>query len=117
MTAGLYNTTIEQGARYDRTITWYDENDALVDLRTYTARAQYRDHHAHNEIILELTTGNGGIVLGGLLGTIQLIATTAQTTALLAEVFGVWDLEMVDASGEVTRLLEGVFSITPEVTR
>jgi len=117
MTAGLYNTTIEQGARYDRTITWYDKDGNLVDLRTYTARAHYRNHHADDDIILELTTGNGGIVLGGLLGTIQLLATTAQTTALPAEAFGVWDLEMVDAAGEADRLLEGAFSITPEVTR
>lgn len=65
---------------------------------------------------LELTTENGGITLGGAAGT---ITVTASATAMAAVASGKYryDLEVVSSGGVVTRLLEGVFVVSPEVTR
>jgi hypothetical protein len=114
--AGLYNPTIEQGATFSRTIYWRDENSQLVDLTSYTARAKFKTSHGASSSILELTTENSGITLGGAAGTITLTATATATAALSAPGHGVWDLELVDGSGVVTRLLEGRYSVTAEVT-
>jgi hypothetical protein len=116
MSAGLYNPTIEQGATYQKTITWRDATGVLVDLTSYTARAQYRTSHESTVKVVDLTTENGGITLGGVLGTIDLLISATATAALTAH-SGVWDLELVSATGVVDRLLEGTYEVTPEVTR
>jgi hypothetical protein len=50
--------------------------------------------------------------------TITVSLTATQTTALTAPSNGVYDVEYVSSSGTVvTRILEGTYTITPEVTR
>jgi hypothetical protein len=114
MTAGIYNPTIEQGATFSRTIYWRDGNSVLVDLTSYTARATFRDKFGGTEIV-SLTTENGGIALGGAAGTITLTISATATAALAAPSHGVWDLEMITGT-TVTRLLQGRFDVSQEVT-
>jgi hypothetical protein len=66
--------------------------------------------------IVELTTSNGRMTLGGAAGTIALAITATDTTTLAAGQY-VYDMEMVSSGGEVTRLLEGRATISAEVTR
>lgn len=115
--AGLYNPTIEQGATWERVIYWKDENGALVDLSGYTAAATFRSSIEDATAIIELSTGGSGIVLGGAAGTITLTMTAAQTAALTAPDQGVWQLEMNNGSGVITRLLEGRYIVSREVVR
>ncbi len=65
--------------------------------------------------ILVLTTENGGLILGGATGTISLQAS-ATTTAALSGGSYVYDLELV-SGGVVTRLLQGSFNVSLEVTK
>lgn len=114
--AGRLDLTIEQGATFRLLLTWRDEGGALRDLTGYTARMQIRREAADDTVLLALTTENGGISLGGAAGTIALLATSDQTAALGFE-SGVYDLELEDGSGEVTRLLSGTATLSAEVTR
>jgi hypothetical protein len=66
--------------------------------------------------LIELTTGNGRIALGGSAGTITLHHLGHRHAALTAG-RGVYDLELVSGSGIVTRLLQGVCTISRNVTR
>jgi hypothetical protein len=66
--------------------------------------------------ILELTTSNSRITLGGAAGTVTL-NVDANTTANLTPGLYVYDLEVVSGGGEVTRLVEGNFNVKAEVTR
>jgi hypothetical protein len=61
-------------------------------------------------------TLTAGITLGGTAGTVVINITAAQTTALTAGSY-VYDLELTSGGGVVTRILEGKFVITPEVTQ
>jgi hypothetical protein len=61
-------------------------------------------------------TLTAGITLGGVAGTIVINITAAQTTALTAGNY-VYDLELTSGGGVVTRILEGSFVVTPEVTQ
>lgn len=119
--AGTKDLTIEKGATFLATFTWStkDINNVKtpVNLTNYTARSQMRESHDATTAVVSLTTSaNGGITLGGALGTIN-IKIPATTTAAISIEKGVWDLELEDASGNVTRLLEGRVTFKPEATK
>lgn len=112
---GVLNLLCPQGATFTTQLTWKTDTTP-VDLTNYTARMQVRSSWSSDTKIADLTTANGGITLGGTAGTI-LITITATATAAMPAGVAVYDLELVAGSGTVTRLVQGNFTITPEVTR
>lgn len=109
--------TVYQGATFRRVITWSAGTPAVpVSLVGCTARMQVREKLDAPAVLLELTTENGRIVLGGLAGTVTLVLTAAETEALTWR-SGVYDLEIEFPSGDVRRLLAGTVRVVPEVTR
>ena len=113
--AGSFDFTIEQGATFNLLLTW-KINDVPVNLTNWTARLQARVDVEDTETVLTLTTENGGITLGGALGTISLDRTATQTALLPAGTY-VYDLELISGVGAVTRLVQGELDISAEVTR
>lgn len=128
MSAGAYNFEVEQGTTLDHPVVWYvpdpgdpDNPDAAgatrINLTGFTARMQVRASKASPTILHEFTTENGGITITApLTGTIT-IKASATITAGWTFTTGVYDLEVVSSGGIVTRLLEGTFTVDPEVTR
>ena len=116
ITPGNYDITIYQGSTFSQLFTWQDQNNALVNLIGYTARMMARASVDSVSPFITLTTENSGIALGGAAGTITLSMSAAQTAALVAQ-SGIYDLEVVSGSGQVTRLLEGNLMVSAEVTR
>jgi len=114
--AGTYNITCQQGATLKRTLTWLEPNKDPINVTGYTARMQVRETADANTVVLELTTANNRITLGGTAGTIDLLVS-ANTTANLTPGLYVYDLEMVSGGGEVSRIVEGNFVVKAEVTR
>ena len=115
MSATTYDILIEQGATYSQVIT-YKESGVAINLNGYTARMQVRATLESASTLVELTTANSRIALGGAAGTITLTISATDTEALTAG-RGVYDLELVSGSGIVTRLLQGVATISRNVTR
>jgi hypothetical protein len=76
---------------------------------------QVRETYDSLTPVLSLTSGSG-ITLGGTVGSIILEANATATAALDSGQY-VYDLELVTNGGYVTRLLEGNFTVDPEVTR
>jgi len=116
MAAGQYDILCEQGATFRRELVWQDENESPIDLTGYSARMQVRPSVKSTDVIVELTTANNRITLYPAEGKIELNLLASTTAGLVAKQC-VYDLEMVAPSGEVTRLLQGSFTISPEVTR
>ncbi len=87
-----------------------------VDLTGCAARMQIRSEVESPTVLLELSTTNGRIALGGAAGTATLTLDAA-TTAALDWDSGVWDLEITHPGGDVSRMAEGTASVSPEVTR
>jgi hypothetical protein len=114
--AVTYDLEIEQGATFSRLFRWKDSEGVLVDLTGYTARMQIRRKFSSATAEYSATTENGAIVLGGALGTIQLTISATDTAALTC-VSGVYDLELVDSEGVVTRFVQGNVTVSREVTR
>ena len=114
MIPGKYNFICPQGSTFSKQLTW-TVDDEPVNLDTYTARMQVREKHSSKIAIVDINTENGGISLGGSQGTISLYISDEETENIVAKDY-VYDLEMIGAS-EVTRIIEGKFIVTPEVTR
>jgi hypothetical protein len=111
-----HDLTIPAGATYSQTINWKTGSPAaFVNTTGYTARMQLRTSYSAATASLELTTVNGRISLTNA-GVITLSLTATETAALAAGRY-VYDLELVSSGGVVTRLLEGVVTVSPEVTR
>jgi hypothetical protein len=117
MAAGLYNMVCEQGATFQRSFRWVDADEQPILLTGWSARMQVRTSYKAAEPLVSLDSDAlGGIVLTPAEGGIYLELDAAATAELPAKQ-GVYDLEMVSPTGEVTRLLQGTFTITPEATR
>lgn len=114
MAAANYDFEIEQGATEVRTFTWKTSDGTPLNLTGYTARMQIRPSVSSSEITLELTTENGGIALGGALGTVVVTMSATQTSAMSRP--GVYDLELVNGP-VVTRFIQGGVTVSREVTR
>lgn len=114
--------TIYQGATLRQTLTWKSgptkDTAQPVDLTGCTARAQVRETWPSPVVILNLSTENSGIMLGGTSGTITLFMMATQTALLpMLPKPARWDLEIYWPDGDVVRLFEGDCMISPEVTR
>lgn len=111
-----HDLTIPAGATYSQVINWKTgSTPTFVNTTGFSARMQLRTSYSAASASLELTTGNSRITLTNA-GVITLSLTATETAALAAGRY-VYDLEMVSSGGLVTRLLEGVVTVSPEVTR
>lgn len=124
MLAGIYNITCQQGSTFGRTITLKypdpasppaDPTYLLWNFTGYTARMQIRRTIDSSTTLISLTTENGRISLGGASGIIELNITAADTATITSS--GVYDLEIIASNGVVSRILQGDFTLSPEVTR
>jgi len=116
---GIHNFTCNQGATFNRTITWKDSANAAYDLSGYTARMHVRTTVDAANTIITLTTANSRITLGSNVATkgqITLNISAADTANLTPAIY-VYDLELVSGGGVVDRLIEGNFVVKAEVTR
>lgn len=118
---GTYAIVVRQGTTWRRTFTWrYGDTEDPVDLTDCTAVLQVRIAELASTVVLELSTENGRIELGGTAGTIRMQLNPAETSVVRALSY-VYDLEIVAGDGgatpDVVRLLEGPFTLDQEVTR
>jgi hypothetical protein len=103
---GNYNFVIRQGETLNTTVLWGDACLAPIDLTGFTAAFQAKRALSDDDLLIDLTTENGGIVLGGTAGTIQLLMSSAATTALVAG-NGFYDLKVISGGDVVSYLLQG----------
>jgi hypothetical protein len=104
------NITVDQGSNYSTTVALTDDDGDAISLVGYTAAAQIRKHYTSTNAISFSTSileSNGQI-------TISL--TTTQTNSMTSGKY-VYDIEIISSANVVSRVLEGILTITPGVTR
>ena len=104
------NITIDQGTDFSTSINVTDDNGDAVDLSGYTGAAQMRKHYTSS------TASDFTIAITAATGVVQLSMNAATTNAISAGRY-VYDCELTDGSGVVSRVVEGVVTVTPGVTR
>lgn len=91
------------------------EYNQPVPLTGYTARMQLRTKLESPEVLLELNTENGGVVIDQDLSTINIVALPEQTAALNFTQ-AVYSLELVRGN-EVIPFASGSMQLVKEITR
>lgn len=104
--------TLDQGTDTEVSVSISDREGTALDIAS--ARMQLRTKIEAEDIADELTTENNRILLEE--GGVRLVFPNAKTTEIKAGTY-VYDLEVVDSLGMVTRVMEGTVTIRPEVTR
>lgn len=108
---GSLNLTIYQGATFSVTLTWTTDGSP-VNLTGYTADMMVKNGQTD---VVELSTTNGRIALGGSAGTITL-TIDADDTAALTPVHADYDLLLTSGTGVVVPLLAGLVTVRESVT-
>ena len=112
MAAGYQELFIEQGSDYVTTITLDDVDGTPFDLSDYTGKSQIRkSYYSANstaEFIIQITDPPAGTIF---------MKLDANTTSDIAAGRYVYDVAIKDTANTVTRVLEGIVNVLPQVTR
>ena len=119
--AGVYNIDVQQGATKRFSIVYKDGDGVPIDLTGYEGRGQIRlkvsDENALADFVVTITDAVNGEI------DITLPATALEGIkfrgrSYLDKTEASYDIEIYDdASGDVIRLLNGICTIYPEVTK
>ena len=110
--AAVANYTIEQGTTFSSAITVKDNSGNALDLTGYTASCRMALGYASTRTRTTLTSEFDSDISTGII-TISLTAT--QTAALDAPARYVFDLDITAGDGTVTRIIEGLITVRPNV--
>lgn len=104
------NLIIDQGTDYETSINVTDDDDIVIDLTGYTGQAQMRKHYS------SVSYYSFDVTIHGPAGVVTL-GMTANTSNTVPAGRYVYDCELTDPSGKRSRLVEGIVTISPQVTR
>jgi hypothetical protein len=127
MPAGRYNFLIEQGATFQLELQYKDPSGNPINLTGYSGRLQIRQTVPSTVVLLCLSSSlrpdSTGISFSGSNGTTPPtsgsigIYISAVSSSQLSFDQAVYDLEIENSGGFVTRLVEGSVQLSKEVTR
>ena len=104
---------MDQGANFKNVINLTDDvTNSSVSLLNYNVRSQMRRSYysinASADIVCTITDSSNG--------EITMSLGSANTSNIKAGRY-LFDLETVDGNGIVSRVIEGIITVTPQVTR
>lgn len=103
------NLVIDQGTTFSTDLSLTDENGDALNLSGYTANSQIRKWYTSTNAVAfsaSINVDSGVITL----------ALTANQTANIASGRYVYDVEINNGS-TISRVVEGIITVTPNVTR
>jgi len=110
MPAAYQNLYLEQGTTFNTTITLDDVYGNIYNLHSYSAnsmmRRSYTTANATAIFTCSINANNGTIT----------ISLDAPTTANIPGGRYVYDTKIIDASNNVTRILEGIVDVSPSAS-
>lgn len=110
--ATISNLFIDQDADFTTTVTINDSAGTALDLTGYTALAMIRKTYQSTTA----TTFTSTFVSPRTSGQITISLTDTQTATLEAGRY-VYDMVITDSSGNKTRVVEGIATVNPSVSR
>jgi hypothetical protein len=102
---------IDQGTTFSTVVTVTEDTGGVVNLTGYTANAMLRKHHTSTAITKTFTITNGGTN-----GQLTLTLDAANTAAIDSGRY-VYDVKVTSGSSVVSRVVEGLVTVNPNVTR
>ena len=125
LSSNKYNIDMWQGSTFAMTITVKDSTANVQNLTSYSARMQLRTSYDAASATETLTSSNGEITITAAEGNVALELSATRTAAIPVDLTNgkppktvyVYDLELVDNNGKVSKLLYGDVNVYGEVTR
>lgn len=103
------NLIVDQGTSYsNNTIIAYNSNNQVIDLTNHTITAKLRKHYTSSNSTSFTATGNST-------GYVTLTLTANATANIIAGRY-VYDVVATSNTGTVTRVKEGIVTVTPRAT-
>ncbi len=116
MAAGVYNLLIQQGATFVKKLRWTDSAGTPKDLTGWKAKLHIRYNTEDvDPPIINLTTENGGLTLNSY-GTVIIKISETVTKGITWD-DAVYDLFVIQPSGQTDKLLQGTVQVALAVTR
>lgn len=109
--AAVHNLYIDQGADFSAEIALYDDSNAAWDLNGYTAEAKIKKSYYSST-----STSFIANISGTADGTVKL-SLNASTTSTLEAGRYLYDVVVTSAGGTKTRVIEGIVTVNPGVTK
>jgi hypothetical protein len=111
--AAIANLTVDQGTSFTSDVTVKDANGNAFNLTGYTAVAKMAKGFASTRTRTTITTT---IAADATTGVVTLSLSSTVSAGLDAERY-VYDLEITQtSSGNVTRVIEGIITVRPQVS-
>ena len=104
------NLVIDQGTTNTTDLNLTDENGDPLVLSGYSANSQIRKHYTSTNSVAF------SVAVNATAGVITLSLSANQTANMTSGRY-VYDVELTDASNSVSRIVEGIVTVTPQVTR
>ena len=102
------NISIDQGTSFTTEVLLTDENGDPLDLSAYTANAQIRKTYTSlTSVPFNTSLSNAQVML----------SLSANVTGNLEAGRYVYDVVVHDAANTITRVVEGIVTVNPQVTK
>lgn len=110
--ASISNLFVDQGSDYSNIITVASSTGSALDLTSYTVKSQLRKSYGSSTAYAFTAS-----VYDAVNGKIRLQLTAADSSAI-PEGRYLYDIEITNTvTGGKTRVLEGIVTVTPEITK
>jgi hypothetical protein len=110
---GAYtDLTIDQGTDYETTLDLIGDDGSPINVAGYTFKSQirksYYSSNATANLVISITNAANGNTK---------ITLSAANSANIPAGRYVYDVRMKDAANSTTRVVEGILTVTPQVTK
>jgi hypothetical protein len=125
ISSNKYNLEMWQGSTFSLTVTVKDSASNVQNLTGYDARMQIRTGYDAGTVTESLTVSNGEITITAAAGNLFLELAATRTANISVDMTNgrppktvyVYDLELIDNNGRVSKLIYGDLNVYGEVTR
>jgi len=104
--------TIDQGTTFESTLDLVADDGNPINLTGYAFSGQIRKSYYSSTPTANFTISVSDLVNGNLV-----ISLDATTTSKIPAGRYLYDVKMTDTANTVTRIVEGIITVTPQVTK
>jgi len=104
--------TVDQGATFESNIDLVDDDGVSINVAGYIFSGQIRKSYYSLNPTANLTI----TVVNSANGNVNITLNAATTTNIKAGRY-LYDVKMKDTANVVTRIVEGIITVTPQVTK
>jgi hypothetical protein len=103
---------LDQGTTFETTLSLTNDDATTINVTNYTFTSQIRKSFYSSNASANITVS----IVDAPNGNVKLAMTPANTANIKAGRY-LYDVLMTDSTGVKTRVIEGIITITPRVTR